>query len=156
MDSKRKRSGLLIGGLFAGLILLVPACLVLWMWLSFRTHRIAQEREAARLVAEFHRRFNANDLDAIRRDAYKCSDLLNLRQDWQRLLDDTRNRGGTFRGVVRSDIDVYIEPPSVRADVLSSFEKGEVREIFIMKDYDGPLKIISYQTVTKEGPASQH
>jgi hypothetical protein len=156
MDSKTKRTGMLVSILFAGLVLLVPVCLMLWMSLSFRTYRIAQGHEAARLVAEFHQRFNAHDLDAICRDAYKCSDFPNLRQDWQRLLDDTRNRGGTFRGLVRSDIDVSIEPFSVRADVLSSFEKGEVREIFIMKDYDGPLRIVSYQVVTKEGPASQY
>ena len=152
MASTMKRIAIWIGGLF----LVLFACFVFRMWHEFRSHRIAQQQEATRLIAQFHRRLNEGDLEAICRDAYRCGDLPNLRQDWQRLLGDTRNRGGTFRSVVRSDIDVYIEPPSVRADVLSSFEKGQVREIFIMKDYDGPLKIVSYQTVTKEGLASQH
>jgi len=59
-------------------------------------------------------------------------------------LQDTRNRGGSFRNVVRSDIHVMLEPPSVRADVVSLFEKGEMREMFVMKDFDGPLQITSY------------
>jgi hypothetical protein len=146
MASTLKRFAIWTGGL----LLLLFACVVFRIWYDFRSYRITHQREAARLIAEFHHRFNDRDLAAICRDAYRCSDLPGLRQDWQRLLDDTRNRGGMFRSVVQSDINVYVEPPSVWANVDSSFGKGELREIFMMKDYEGGLKIFTYKTVTKE------
>jgi hypothetical protein len=138
----------------AGLIVLAPVGVWLLAWLTFQPHRITRQREATRLIAEFHQRFNEHDLDAICRDAFTCSELPSLRQDWQALLENTRNRVGIFRGVIRSDIRVYIEPPGVRANIVSSFEKGELREIFEMKEFEGPLKIVTYQTVTEEKPTS--
>jgi hypothetical protein len=149
MNPSTKRTVMLIGGIFAGLLVLVPAGLWLWMWLSFRSYRIARQLEATRAVADFHQRFNAHDLDAICRNAYKCGELPNLKQDWQSVLEDARNRGGAFKRVLRSDIQVSVEPPSVRADVVSLFEKGELRELFVLNDFDGPLKITTYGTVFK-------
>jgi hypothetical protein len=144
-----KNRGRLVVATLAGLILLVPVCLWLVMWVGLRPHRIAQQREATSLIRDFHKRFNAGDLDAICRSAYKCSELPNLKQDWQAALEDTRNRGGAFKRVLRSDIQVFIEPPSVRADVVSLFEKGELRELFVMNDFNGSLKIATYGTVFK-------
>jgi hypothetical protein len=124
------------------------------MWSDFHKASVRRQREAEELIAQFHQRFNAGDFDAICRDAYKCSEFQNLRKDWQAALEETRNRGGAFRRVLHSDIKVYIEPASVRADVVSAFEKAELREIFVMKDYDGPLKIVTYQTVSKESASA--
>ena len=147
MNPSTKRAVVWIGGIFTGLLVLVPAGLWLWMWLSFRSHRIDRQLEATRVVADFHQRFNAHDLDAICRNAYKCGESPNLKQDWQSALEDTWNRGGAFKRLLRSDIQVYVEPPSVRADVVSLFEKGELRELFVLNDFDGHLKITSYGTV---------
>jgi hypothetical protein len=55
---------------------------------------------------------------------------------------------------MRSGIRVYIEPPGVRANIVSSFEKGQLREIFEMKEFEGPLQIVTYKTVTEEKPTS--
>jgi hypothetical protein len=118
--------------------------------MGFEMTKVRQKSEAERIIAQFHKRLNAGDFEAICHDAFKCSEFPNLRQDWQSALEDTRNRGGAFRSVLRSDIKVSIEPASVHADVVSAFEKAELREIFVMKDYNGPLRIVVYQTVSKE------
>jgi hypothetical protein len=117
--------------------------------MGFEMTKVRQKSEAERIVAQFHQRLNAGDFEAICHDAYKCSEFPNLRQDWQFALEDTRKRGGAFRSVVHSDIRVSIEPPSVHADVVSIFEKAQLHELFEMKDYDGPLRIVIYRTVTK-------
>jgi hypothetical protein len=122
--------------------------------MGFEITKVRQKSEAERIVAQFHQRLNAGDFEATCHEAYKCSEFPNLRQDWQAALEDTRNRGGAFRRVLHSDIKVYIEPPSVRANVVSSFERGELRELFLIKDFDGPLQIVTYKAVTTETPAS--
>jgi hypothetical protein len=65
----------LMGWSIAGLMVLAPVGLWLLAWLTFRPYRIKRQREATRLIAEFHKRFNAHDLDTICRAAYKCSEL---------------------------------------------------------------------------------
>lgn len=145
-----KRTGTWILWTLAGLIVFAPVCLWTLAWLASRPYTIKQQREATRLVEEFHRGFNADDFDAICREAYKCNELPGLKDDWISVLEDTRNRGGAFLHIIHSDIRVSIEPPSVRAELISSFERGELREIFDMNNYgDGPLKIIRYQRVKK-------
>jgi len=114
---------------------------------AFRRHTAEREREAIRVVAEFHQHYNAQDFEAICRSATKCSELDNVREGWRQVVQDTRDRGGAFKGIIRSDVHVYVEPPSVQADVVSSFEKGELREIFVMNDFDGQLKMTTYNLV---------
>jgi hypothetical protein len=147
MTPQTKRRLIIAVWTLAGLLVLVPVSLFLIASPGFRHHSIAQQHEATRLVAEFHQRYNAHDFEGICREAFKCSESPNVREGWQLVLQDTRNRGGSFRDVVRSDIQVTTEPPSVRADVVSSFEKGQIREIFTMNDFDGTLKIASYNLV---------
>ena len=137
-------------GLLSALILAAPLSLGIWIWRDFHQALVREQHQTADVIMQFHERFNARDFDAICREAYKCSESPNLRQDWQSALEDTRNRGGAFRNVLRSDIKVFIEPASVRADIVSAFEKTELREIFEMRNFDGPLRIISYRTVTKD------
>ena len=109
-----------------------------------------RQREAADVIAQFHQRFNAGEFNKICDDAFACRGSTDLRKAWQALLEDVRNRAGSFRSVSHSDIKVYIEPPSVQANVVSVFEKTELRETFVMNDYDGPLRIITYKTTTKD------
>ena len=128
-------------------ILLVPISIpILVSWAS-RPHRIARQKEAARLIADFHELFNANDSEGICRGVFKCTELPNVRQDLQSLLEETRNRGGAFRSVLTSDIKVSIEPPMVRANIVSLFERGELTEVFDFRESEGPLEIVSYKTV---------
>jgi hypothetical protein len=68
----------------------------------------------------------------------------------------TLTRSAAFKSVRGSQIKVFIEPPSVRGDIVSLFEKGEQREIFVMKEFDERLKIVTYQTVTKESGTRAH
>jgi hypothetical protein len=120
------------------MILAVPALFALWIWRDFHGSRVRQEREAVRAIAQFHQRFHAGEFGKICDHAFACPGSPDLRKAWQALLGDVRNRAGNFKSVSRSDITVYIEPRSVQANVVSVFDKTELREIFIMKDYDGP------------------
>ena len=70
-----------------------------------------------------------------------------LRKTGKLRCDDTRANGGTFKRTQHFDFTFTIEPRSLKADVVSSFEKGETREIFTLKDFEGPLKIVTYQRV---------
>jgi hypothetical protein len=99
-------------------------------------------------MGQFYQRFNAGAFDKTCNGAFACPGSADLRHARQALLEDVRNRAGSFKGVSRSDIKVYIEPPSVQANVISVFEKTELREIFVMKDYDRPLRIVTYKTAT--------
>ena len=94
-------------------------------------------------MGQFYPRFNAGAFDKTCNGAFACPGSADLRHARQALLEDVRNRAGSFKGVSRSDIKVYIEPPSVQANVVS-----ELREIFVMKDYDRPLRIVTYKTAT--------
>jgi len=136
------------------LYMLTPVFFPFVVLVSSASYRAKRVREGAKLIAEFHQRFNAGDYEGICREASGCKEFPNLREQWQFLLQDTRNRGGTFKRVIRSDIHAYIEPSGVRANVTSSFEKGELRELFEMKGYGGPLQIESYKVMTGERPGS--
>ena len=150
MRQQAKRTAAWIGWSLAGLAVSAPVCLYALMWVAFRPYQLRQQREATRLVEEFHRRLNSHDFDEICREAYKCNELPNVKDDWMSALENTRNRGGAFQHIIHSDIRVSIEPPSVRADIISSFERAELRETFDMKDYDGPLKIVMYHLATTD------
>jgi hypothetical protein len=150
-----KRRTKWIVGLLSALILAVPAFFALLIWRDFHVSRVRQEREAVSAVAQFHKRFNAGEFDKICDDAFACPDSADLRQAWHSVLHGVRSRAGAFKSVVKPEVIVFIEPPSVRADTVSSFEKGEIEEIFVMRHPDeGCLKIVTYQTVTKEEPPS--
>lgn len=129
------------------LVLAVPLFLYRWIWVSRHSGRIEKETEAEQLVEQFHRQYNARDFEAICRAAYKRGEYPILKEDWRLAVEDSRNHGGAFKNILRSDIRAFTEPPSVRADIVSSFEKGEMREIFTMNDFDGPLRIVTYGRV---------
>jgi|SRR5215472_4125905 len=157
MKPNLKRTVQIVGCSLAALFvlyMLMPVFFVFVLWVSSASYKAKRVPEAAKLIAEFHHRFNAGDFDGICRQAYKCGELPNIREQWQFLLQDTRNRGGAFKRVIRSDINAHIEPSGVRAIVTSSFEKGELRELFEMKGYGGPLQIESYKVMTGERPGS--
>ncbi len=141
-------------GLPLALVLVVPAFFALLIWRDFHASRIGQEREAVSAIAQFHQRFKAGEFDKICDDAFACARSTDLRQAWYSVLQEVRNRAGAFKSVVKPEVMVFIEPPSVRANFLSSFEKGEIKEIFVMRHSDERLKIVTHQTVTKEEPAS--
>jgi hypothetical protein len=136
-------------GLLSALVLAAPLSFGIWIWNDFHGAGLRKQREAAVIIARFHQRLNSGDFDAICRDAYRCSEFSNLRQDWQVALEAAREQSGAFRSVLRSDIKVSIEPSSVHADVVSMFEKARLDETFEMKEYDGPLRIIKYQEVAE-------
>lgn len=128
-------------------VLLMPVVVYIVIWSVFRAERTREERKTAALIANFHRLYNASDFDGICHLAYKCEERPKIKEDWQLALDDTRASGGAFRQTQRFDFTFTIEPRSLKADVVSSFDKGEIREIFTLKDFEGPLKIVTYQRV---------
>jgi hypothetical protein len=86
--------------------------------MGFEMTKVRQKSEAERIIAQFHKRLNAGDFEAICHDAFKCSEFPNLRQDWQSALEDTRNRGGAFRSVLRADA-------ADRAQVIDALKRAD-------------------------------
>ena len=138
-----KRGAKWIVGLLLALMLVVPAFFALLIWRDFHASRI---RSA---IAQFHQGFNAGEFDKICDHAFACARSTDLRQAWYSVLQEVRSRAGAFKSVVKPEVMVFIEPPSVRANFLSSFEKGEIKEIFVMRHSDERPKTETYQTVTK-------
>jgi hypothetical protein len=130
-----------------GLTLALSASLACFWWYELRVFRANQTREAAIAIEEFHRRFNAGEFDRICDEAIGCSG--GVRKDWNSILQDVADRAGKFREVRRSEVKAYIEPFQVRADYVSSFDKTDVREIFILNRFDSAhVRILNYLTPT--------
>ena len=127
--------------------LLMPVVFYVVLWSGFRAGRTREEGKTAALISRFHRLYNAADFDGICHLAYKCEEYRDVKENWQVTLDDTRANGGAFKITQRFDFTFTIEPRSPKADVVSSFEKGEIREIFTLKDFEEPLKIVTYERV---------
>jgi len=130
-------------GVLSGLIIAAPLSLWLWMWGDSHWGHVKQRHEAAEVIARFHKHFNSGDLDGIVSDTSSRPEQ--TREIWQPALTDLKSRCGNFRAVVKSGIDIYIEPSSVQAHYVSSFEKGQVKEDFVMNYSDGSLKITWYE-----------
>jgi hypothetical protein len=146
-----KRIGKWVGG-FA-LALAVSLALLGWYGLhALNAHNI---RVTPAVVERFHEHFNTGEFDKICDEAIGCSET--VRNDWRSVLQEVADRAGKFKEVKGSEIKAYIEPLEVRADYICSFEKTDVKEIFILKPSgDGRVRILSYQTVTKPTlPADQ-
>jgi hypothetical protein len=136
----------------AGLGLALFVSFLSFWWHGLHTFKIDQIREAARVIQQFHRRFNAGEFDKICEEAFGCSGQ--ARSDWNAVLHEVKDRGGQFKAEKNTDIKAYIEPFSVFATYDSSFEKTEIKEIFILKRFDGQLRIFTYQTVAKPSGSS--
>ena len=141
-------------GLLLGLIVLVPVSLGIAMWTGFRRTTALQTRAAEELVARFHENFNSDNVDGICNDTFTCDSAERARQIWKPTVDGVKARCGKFKSAVKSSIEVYVEPGSVRAEYISYFEKGQMREIFAMRDIGGHIKLLQYAPVTRIGTTS--
>ena len=132
---------------------------LVFVWWSIRlTFYSKQRRDTNVVVQRFHQSLNAGDFNKICEEAYGCTGSAALvRSGWNSVLQEVVGRAGKFQVVKSSDIKAYIEPFTVKANYVCSFEKTDVREIFILRHSDdGQLRIVSYQTVTKGvGDAAQ-
>jgi hypothetical protein len=138
-----------IVGCTLALLLVVPISLYLLIWRNFHNRKLRQTHQAVELVARFHEQFNSGDLDGICNETFNCGSFERLREGWQLVLRDVRNQCGTFRQAVKSDVEVTVEPPSIRAIYVSSFEKGQLREVFFLKDFNGALELTGYAPTTR-------
>jgi hypothetical protein len=124
-------------------------------WYGIHVLKAHQVRETVAVVERFHQRFNAGEFDKICDEAIGCPEA--VRKDWKSVLQDVANRDGKFREVKSSEIKAYIKPFEVRASYVCSFEKTDVKEVFVLKGSDdGRVRILSYGTVTDPAqPADQ-
>jgi hypothetical protein len=114
-------------------------------WYGLHVLKAQQVRETIAVVERFHQHFNAGEFDKICNEAIGCPE--EVRKDWKLVLQDMADRDGKFREVKSSDIKAYIEPFEVRANYLCKFEKTDVKEILILKAFDGHVRILSFGTV---------
>jgi hypothetical protein len=131
----------------------------LWIFLLYSPspYREKNKAEAESVVQKFHDGYNADQLDKVCEAVYGCSLSSSVKDSWNSYVQQVRDRAGSFKSVTSSKVQVYIEPPGVRATYVSSFEKTECTEIFDLHGFDvplkdggstqGPLKIMRYRVL---------
>ncbi len=114
----------------------------LWAYAEYSSSPFREEkkREAESVVQTFHDGYNADQIGKACEALYGCSLSSLAREGWNSYINRVRDRAGSFRTVKTSKIRISIEPFSVRATLVSSFEKGEATETFELDEIDGPLK----------------
>jgi len=114
-------------------------------WYGLHALQVRQVRETPAVIERFHQHLNAGDFDKICDEAIACSESEEARHGWILSLQDVVRRAGKFREVKRSGIEAHIKPFEVRADYVCSFEKTDVREIFILRGSDSAhVRILNY------------
>ena len=149
-DEKRADSDSQRGWLTRNWMWLAGVLLVLFVLSRVTLHRGYIEddkRFATRLIAQFHQRMNAGQLDQIY-DAYDQS-LKNVktREEELQSLREVSSQFGAFKSVADSEMNVIVEVPmtQVRAAYNSNFEKGDVTELFAFVRRGHDLKLAFYQ-----------
>ena len=138
-----------------GVTLALVSLLALLGWYGLHVLQAHNVRETVAVIERFHQHFNAGEFDKICDEAIVCPQ--EVRKDWKLVLQDVADRAGRFREVKSSEIKAYFKPFEVHADYVYSFEKTDVKEVFILKrSDDGHVRILSYGTVTNPAlPANQ-
>jgi len=146
-----KQSAKWVVGMASALLLLLASL----GWYGLHVLQAHNVRETVTVVERFHQHFNAGEFDKICDEAIGCPE--EVRKDSKLVLQGVANRGGRFREVKSLKIKAYIKPFEVRADYVCSFEKTDIREIFILKGSDdGHVRILSYGMVWEPvSPADQ-
>jgi hypothetical protein len=121
-------------------------------WYGLYLLKAHQVRETVAVVERFHQHFNAGEFDKICDEAIGCRE--EFRKDWKLVLQDVAARDGKFREVKSSDVKAYIKPFEIHANYVCSFEKTEVKEIFVLKASSGHVQILSYGTVWSPTPSA--
>lgn len=131
---------------FSGLLLAALVSFALVVRHGYRKWQVKEENEARNLVTRFHENFNSRDLDGICRDWIGCESPESADRIWNPVLEDVKSKCGAFRQVVGSNVEVTIEPASIRAVYVSSFDRGQLREVFafLNADASGTLKLANY------------
>ena len=131
----------------AGVTLALVLLLALLGWCGLHVLQAHNVRETVAVIERFHQHFNAGEFDKICDAAIGCRQ--EVRTDWKLVLQDVTDRDGKFREVKSSEIKAYTKPFEVHANYVCSFEKTDVKEVFILKGSDdGRVRILSYGTVT--------
>jgi len=97
--------------------------------------------EASTAIDRFHNRFNRDDFSSA------CESEFAWREpplDCVSQLKDIRLRFGSFQSVQKAKFEVISEPPWVRIETVSIFDKGELTERFLSRP---GLGIVKYQAI---------
>jgi hypothetical protein len=139
----------LVGGVALGALL--------WTSIGIYKDQARQQRDSKSAIALFHQHFNSADFDTICREVFECAfgSPFGTADDGKSDLGDLQKRYGTFQRIVKSQIQIYSEPPFVHVEYISEFERGELRELFLLRDTVGPLTLIAYKPEAIRTPTSQ-
>lgn len=120
---------------------------LLWAAIDTYRDRAKQTREAHEAIAEFHQRFNASDFDSICEVVFECyrAGLLGAPDNHHVVLGDLRKKQGAFESVIKSSVRVWSEPRWIEAEYVSRFEKGQLKEFFLMRHADGLPVLMIYE-----------
>jgi hypothetical protein len=86
------------------------------------------------LIAEFHNRFNNLSEDSL----YGPSSTFYER------IEGVRSKTGQFKSLRECEVKGFVEPPSLKAKCISSFEKGDAEEWFSFTDGNEDHRLREY------------
>ncbi len=118
-------------------------CLIVAWWYSVNVLTNKDLVFAAGLIDQFHRQVNAGESEKIYQEFPVCDQQ--TRGYWTSMLSTFHERTGKFVSVVKAERHAYIEPSSIHASYVSTFEKATAREEFAFKVIDGRFVIINYK-----------
>jgi len=105
-------------------------------WLSSSRQREHEREEtlALHLIAKFHEEFNSTSADAPTPEANPLVSRI----------QEVRRQTGKFKQLGTCKIAGTIEPPSLSARCLATFEQGEAEESFLFHDFNGENRVVRY------------
>jgi hypothetical protein len=123
---------------------LLLALLLIWALHAEQAFNTKWKGEASTVIQRFHQGFNSGDVKPLCDTVVICLGSDSIRDSWNSRLKGVRDRAGDFHSLKSSTIHASIEPFSVRATCLASFDKAEVTENFEMSLRNEKLLIVSY------------
>jgi hypothetical protein len=134
-----------LGWTLVGSLGLLIVLFLIWGFHAGHVFNTKWEGEASTLIQRFHQGFNSGDVKPLCDTVVICLGSDSIRDSWNSRLNRVRDRAGDLISLKSSTIHASIEPFSVRATCVASYDKAEVTENFGMSLRDEKLLITSYK-----------
>jgi len=129
----------------AVLFLTSVTCYLAYQIVSGELESRRMKTDARAAIERFHDRFNRNDLASACEDTFRRQDP---RLDCIGQLKEVKARFGSFQRMRKIKFQVISEPPWVRVEAISMYDKGELVEEFLTRP---GFMVATYGTSAIEG-----
>ena len=134
MNIQEMPSGTRTGWVLVGCVGIFIFLFAYWVSSSRRSEHQREEKLALQLIAKFHEEFNSTLTSA---STPETNPLVSR-------IQEVRSQTGKFKHLGPCKIAGTLEPPSLSARCLSTFEQGEAEESFLFHDFNGENRVVRY------------